>query len=96
MHKIVAIDGPAGSGKGTIAKIISERFSKVLLRFIPVIVFALLLPSPFNLDLTNKITMFADTAYRYKFNAIKSYSIEQLGLFQKGENTLEALYFERK
>ena len=49
-----------------------------------------------DLDLTNKITMFADTAYRYKFNEIKSYSIEQIGLFQKGENTLEALYFERK
>ena len=29
MHKIVAIDGPAGSGKGTIAKIISERCNLV-------------------------------------------------------------------
>lgn len=37
-------------------KIYSERLSKVVLRFLPVIIFALLLPKPFNLNLS--ITLF--------------------------------------
>lgn len=34
------------------SKIYGEKISKVLLRFLPVIIFALLLPYPFNIDLT--------------------------------------------
>lgn len=34
------------------SKILGERLSNAALRFLPVIIFALLLPSPFNLDLT--------------------------------------------
>jgi len=34
------------------SKIMGERLSNVTLRFIPVIIFALILPSPFNLDLS--------------------------------------------
>ena len=34
------------------SKLLGERLSKVILRFLPVMLFALILPSPFNLDLT--------------------------------------------
>ena len=33
------------------SKLLGERLSKVLLRFLPVLIFAVLLPSPFNLSL---------------------------------------------
>ena len=37
------------------SKMYGERLSKVLLRILPVVIFALLLPSPFNLDLSTTI-----------------------------------------
>jgi ABC-2 type transport system permease protein len=37
------------------SKMYGERLSKVLLRFLPVLIFALIIPSPFNLDLTTTI-----------------------------------------
>lgn len=40
------------------SKMYGERLSKVLLRFLPVIIFALILPSPFNLDLTTTLPRF--------------------------------------
>lgn len=40
------------------SKMYGERLSKVLLRFFPVILFALVLPSPFNLDLTTTLPRF--------------------------------------
>ena len=40
------------------SKLLGERLSKVLLRFLPVIIFAVLLPSPFNLDLTTTLPRF--------------------------------------
>lgn len=40
------------------SKILGERLSKVLLRFSPVIIFALLLPSPFNIDLSITLPRF--------------------------------------
>ena len=40
------------------SKMYGERLSKVLLRFLPVIIFALILPSPFNLDLTTTVPRF--------------------------------------
>lgn len=35
-----------------LSKLLGERLSKVLLRFLPVILFAIILPSPFNLNLS--------------------------------------------
>lgn len=35
-----------------LSKLLGERLSKVILRFLPVMLFALVLPSPFNLDLS--------------------------------------------
>lgn len=40
------------------SKLLGERLSKVLLRFLPVIIFAVLFPSPFNLDLTTTLPRF--------------------------------------
>ncbi|MBQ9071923.1 MAG: ABC-2 family transporter protein [Bacilli bacterium] len=40
------------------SKLLGERLSKVLLRFSPVIIFALLLPSPFNIDLSITLPRF--------------------------------------
>ena len=40
------------------SKLLGERLSKVLLRFLPVIIFAILLPSPFNLSLETTILRF--------------------------------------
>lgn len=40
------------------SKLLGERLSKVALRLLPVILFALLLPSPFNLDLSTSILRF--------------------------------------
>ena len=40
------------------SKLLGERLSKVLLRFLPVIIFAVLLPSPFNLSLETTILRF--------------------------------------
>ena len=37
------------------SKMYAERLSKVILRILPVVIFALMLPSPFNLDLTTTI-----------------------------------------
>jgi len=40
------------------SKLLGERLSKVLLRFLPVIIFAVILPSPFNLSLETTILRF--------------------------------------
>ena len=40
------------------SKLLGERLSKVLLRFLPVIIFAVLLPSPFNLSLETTLLRF--------------------------------------
>lgn len=40
------------------SKMYGDRLSKVLLRFLPVIIFALILPSPFNLDLSTTLPRF--------------------------------------
>jgi len=40
------------------SKLLGERLSKVLLRFLPVMLFALILPSPFNLDLSITLPRF--------------------------------------
>ena len=40
------------------SKLLGERLSKVLLRFLPVIIFAVLLPSPFNLNLKTTMLRF--------------------------------------
>ena len=40
------------------SKILGERLSSVALRFLPVIIFALILPSPFNLNLTITLPRF--------------------------------------
>ena len=43
-----------------------------------------------------KITMAADTAYRYKMNKIQKYDISPMGVFQNGENTIEIHEFVEK
>ena len=40
------------------SKMYGERISKVVLRFLPVMIFAMLLPSPFNLDLSTTLASF--------------------------------------
>ncbi len=40
-----------------------------------------------------KITMAADTSYRYRFNAIHRYQTSQVGIFQNGSGTLEVHEF---
>jgi ABC-2 type transport system permease protein len=40
------------------SKMYAERLSKVILRILPVVIFALILPSPFNLDLSTTIPRF--------------------------------------
>lgn len=42
---------------------------------------------------TNKISMFANSAYRYKFNNGHRYGTSQLGLFQKTNDTIEVHEF---
>ena len=41
----------------------------------------------------NKITMAADTSFRYRFNTLQKYETSQLGVFQNGERTLEVHEF---
>lgn len=41
-----------------------------------------------------KVTIAADTAYRYKFNASHRYQTSQLGIFQNGNRTLEVHEFK--
>lgn len=43
-----------------------------------------------------KITMAADTAYRYRMNKVQKYDISPLGVFQNGESTLELHEFVEK
>lgn len=47
-----------------------------------------------NLNIVNKISTMADTAYRYKFNTSHRYGTGQLGLFQKNGSTFEVHEFE--
>ena len=42
-----------------------------------------------SLGLKNKISIMADTAYRYRFIDSKKYRTSQVGLFQKGDETFE-------
>lgn len=49
-----------------------------------------------RLKILNKITSFADTAYRYSFNDICYYETSQLGFFQKDSGTFEVHQFIRK
>lgn len=49
-----------------------------------------------SLKILNKITMFADTAYRYKFNEVTRYDTVQIGLFQKNGGTFEVHEFVKK
>ncbi|MCM1339965.1 MAG: hypothetical protein NC191_09875 [Muribaculaceae bacterium] len=46
-----------------------------------------------SLNFENKISMLADTSYRYKFNKAHRYGTSQLGLFNKGNDTFEAHEF---
>ena len=41
-----------------------------------------------------KVTIAADTAYRYKFNAAHRYQTSQIGIFQNGDRTLEVHEFK--
>lgn len=41
-----------------------------------------------------KITMAADTSYRYRFNATHRYQTSQVGIFQNGDNTIEVHEFK--
>ena len=41
-----------------------------------------------------KVTMAADTAYRYKFNTSHRYGTSQIGIFQNGDTTLEVHEFK--
>ena len=41
-----------------------------------------------------KVTIAADTAYRYKFNAAHRYQTTQIGIFQNGDRTLEVHEFK--
>lgn len=51
------------------------------------------LKSLIDLNFENKISMMSDTAFRYKFNKSHKYGTSQLGLFQKGNDTVEAHEF---
>ncbi len=41
----------------------------------------------------NKITMAADTSFRYRFNTVQRYETSQLGVFQNGDRTIEVHEF---
>ena len=47
-----------------------------------------------NLKFINKIVTLSDTVWRYGFNPLRKFSISQLGLFQKGDETFEVHEFE--
>lgn len=46
-----------------------------------------------NLKNYGKITMAADTSYRYRFNDTHKYQTSQLGVFQNGDSTIEVHEF---
>lgn len=46
-----------------------------------------------SLKHSNKISTLANSAYRYKFNKSHRYGVSQLGLFQKGADTIEVHEF---
>lgn len=46
-----------------------------------------------KLNIENKISMLANTAYRYKFNKVHYYGTSQSGLFQKENSTFEVHEF---
>ncbi len=47
-----------------------------------------------SLKYFGKITMAADTAYRYKYNTSHRYGTSQIGIFQNGDTTLELHEFK--
>lgn len=51
------------------------------------------LKSLIDLKIENKISMMSNTAFRYKFNKFHRYGTSQLGMFQKGNNTVEVHEF---
>lgn len=51
------------------------------------------LKSLIDLKFENKISMMSDTVFRYKFNKSHRYGTSQLGMFQKGNDTVEAHEF---
>lgn len=51
------------------------------------------LKSLIDLKFENKISMMSDVAFRYKFNKAHKYGTSQLGMFQKGSDTVEAHEF---
>ncbi len=51
------------------------------------------LKSLIDLKFENKISMMSDVAFRYKFNKSHKYGTSQLGMFQKGNDTVEAHEF---
>lgn len=46
-----------------------------------------------DLNIVNKIIMLSETAYRYSFNSEGAYRAAQIGLYQKGEATIEVCEF---
>ena len=49
-----------------------------------------------ELKVLNKIVTMADTVYRYDFNVVQKYSLSQLGIFQKDNDTFELFNFIEK
>ena len=47
-----------------------------------------------GLKIENKIIMKSDTSYRYKYNEFHKYGTTQIGLFQKGKDTIEVQCFK--
>lgn len=47
-----------------------------------------------DLKYYGKITMAADTAYRYRFNSSHRYGTSQIGIFQNGDKTIEVHEFK--
>ena len=49
-----------------------------------------------KLGFVNKISMFAQTSYRYEFKDTKKYEIAHLGTYQKDNSTIDAMCFVEK
>lgn len=49
-----------------------------------------------SIDIKNKICMDSETAYRYSFNKDKKFDTVQCGVYQRGENSIEVVSFEKK
>ena len=49
-----------------------------------------------SIDIKNKICMDSETAYRYSFNKDKKFDTVQCGVYQRDENSIEVVSFEKK